>query len=167
MLKEYKIKVTSVDYDITYDDIDYNLLNAFFNASNTTVEETEKQADAEIERIKSELPQKLHLIITCEPEDLEDEIAGAISDETGHFNRSFTYEIVSEKEVDDGDYSAAIGSEEPCDFIENVVIEVSDKMVYLGHDGSSGSKYEFNSKDELKQIVADYVADIIDYYYED
>ena len=27
MLKEYKIKVTSVDYDITYDDIDYNLLN--------------------------------------------------------------------------------------------------------------------------------------------
>ena len=71
MLKEYKIKVTSVDYDITYDDIDYNLLNAFFNASNTTVEETEKQADAEIERIKSELPQKLHLIITCEPEELE------------------------------------------------------------------------------------------------
>lgn len=167
MLKEYKIKVTSVDYDITYDDIDYNLLNAFFNASNTTVEETEKQADAEIERIKSELPQKLHLIITCEPEDLEDEIAGAISDETGHFNRSFTYEIVSEKEVDDSDYPAAIGSEEPCDFLENVVIEVSDKMVYLAHDGSSGCKYEFNSKDELKQIVADYVADIIDYYYED
>ena len=166
MLKEYKIKVTSVDYDITYDDIDYNLLNTFFNASDT-VEETEKQADAEIERIKSELPQKLHLIITCEPEDLEDEIAGAISDETGHFNRSFTYEIVSEKEVEEDNYPAAIGSEEPCDFIENVVIEVSDKMVYLAHDGSSGSKYEFKSKDDLKQIVADYVADIIDYYYED
>ena len=79
MLKEYKIKVTSVDYDVTYDDIDYNLLNAFFNAGDT-VEEIEKQADAEIERIKSELPQELHLIITCEPEDLEDEIADAISE---------------------------------------------------------------------------------------
>ena len=36
MLKEYKIKVTSVDYDITYDDIDYNLLNAFFKINNTS-----------------------------------------------------------------------------------------------------------------------------------
>ena len=56
MLKEYKIKVTSVDYAITYDDIDYNLLNAFFNAGDT-VEEVEKQADAEIERIRSEKAQ--------------------------------------------------------------------------------------------------------------
>ena len=166
MLKEYKIKVTSVDYDVTYDDIDYNLLNAFFNAGDT-VEEVEKQADEEIERIKSELPQELHLIITCEPEDRDDEIADAISEETGWLNNSFPYDIVSETEVDEDDYQAAIGSEGPCDFLENVVIEVSDKTVYLAHDGSSGSKYEFNSKDELKQIVADYVADIIDYYYED
>ena len=166
MLKEYKIKVTSVDYDVTYDDIDYNLLNAFFNAGDT-VEEVEKQADEEIERIKSELPQELHLIITCEPEDLDDEIADAISEETGWLNNSFTYDIVSETEVDEDDYPAAIGSEGPCDFLENVVIEVSDNTVYLAHDGSSGSKYEFNNKDELKQIVADYVADIIDYYYED
>ena len=57
MLKEYKIKVTSVDYDITYEDIDYNLVNAFFNTE-ATVEEIEKQADAEIERIRSELPQE-------------------------------------------------------------------------------------------------------------
>ena len=70
MLKEYKIKVTSVDYDITYEDIGYNLLNAFFNASDTTVEEIEKQADEEIERIRSELPQELHLIITCEPSEM-------------------------------------------------------------------------------------------------
>ena len=166
MLKEYKIKVTSVDYEVTYDDIDYNLLNALFNTGDT-VEEIEKQADAEIERIKSELPQELHLIITCEPEDLEDEIADAISEETGWLNNSFTYDIVSETEVDEDGYPAAIGSEGPCDFLENVVIEVSGKTVYLAHDGSSGSKYEFNSKDELKQIVADYVADIIDYYYED
>ena len=166
MLKEYKIKVTSADYDVTYGDIDYNLLNAFFNAGDT-VEEVEKQADAEIERIKSELPQELHLIITCEPEDLEDEIADAISEETGWLNNSFTYDIVSETEVDEDDYSVAIGSEGPCDFLENVVIEVGGKTVYLAHDGSSGSKYEFKSKDELKQIVADYVADIIDYYYED
>ena len=166
MLKEYKIKVTSVDYNITYEDINFDPFDSVFNSADD-MDEAERRADEEIAKIKSELPQELHLIITCEPEDLEDEIADAISEETGWLNNSFTYDIVSEKEVDDGDYSAAIGSEGPSDFLENVLIEVSDKTVYLAHDGSSGSKYEFNSKDDLKQIVADYVADIIDYYYED
>lgn len=165
MVKEYKIKVTSVDYNITYEDINFDPFDSVFNSADD-MDEVERRADEEIAKIKLELPQELHLIITCEPEDLEDEIADAISEETGWLNNSFTYDIVSETEVDDGDYPAAIGSEGPCDFLENVVIEVSDKMVYLAHDGSSGCKYEFKSKDELKQIVADYVADIIDYYYE-
>lgn len=166
MLKEYKIKVTSVDYNITYEDINFDPFDSVFNSADD-MDEAERRADEEIAKIKLELPQELHLIITCEPEDLDDEIADAISEETGWLNNSFTYDIVSETEVDEDDYPAAIGSEEPCDFLENVVIEVSDKMVYLAHDGSSGCKYEFNNKDELKQIVADYVADIIDYYYED
>ena len=52
-------------------------------------------------------------------------------------------------------------------FFENVEIDVSDDTVYLAHDGSSGSKYKFKNKDELKQIIADYVADLIDYNCED
>ena len=52
-------------------------------------------------------------------------------------------------------------------FFENVEIDVRDDTVYLANDGSSGCKYKFNSKDELKQIVADYIADLIDYDYED
>ena len=52
-------------------------------------------------------------------------------------------------------------------FFENVEIGVRGDTVYLAHDGSSGSKYKFNNKDELKQIVADYLADLIDYNYEE
>ena len=94
-------------------------------------------------------------------------------------NNSFTYDVVSEKEVDDDDYPDAIGSEDDddyyddddeeseSDFFENIEIEVKGHTVYLAHDGSSGCEYDFNSKDELKQIIADYVADVIDYDYED
>lgn len=54
---------------------------------------------------------------------------------------------------------------------ENIEIEVieedGEKVVYLAHDGSSGCRYPFKTKDELKQIIADYVADVVDYEYED
>ena len=52
-------------------------------------------------------------------------------------------------------------------FFENVEIDVSGDTVYLANDGSSGCKYKFKDKDELKQIVADYIADLIDYNCED
>ena len=165
-MKEYQIKVTSVDYYITYEDINFDPFDSVFN-SEDDMDEAERQADEEIAKIKSELPQELDLEITCEPEDLEDEIADAISDETGWLNNSFTYDIVSETEVDDDDYPDAIGSEDNYDFFENIEIEVKGHKVYLAHDGSSGCEYEFKSKDELKQIIADYVADVIDYDYED
>ena len=51
-------------------------------------------------------------------------------------------------------------------FFENIEIDVRGDTVYLANDGSSGSTYKFKNKDELKQIVADYVADLIDYNYE-
>ena len=50
-------------------------------------------------------------------------------------------------------------------FFENVEIDVSGDTVYLANDGSSGCKYKFNNKDELKQIVDDYIAELIDYDY--
>lgn len=48
-------------------------------------------------------------------------------------------------------------------FFENVAIDVEGDTVYLANDNSSGCKYKFKSWDELKQIVADYITDLIDY----
>ena len=175
-MKEYQIKVTSVDYCVEEEDVCTEIDN-----DPEIEEDSEEYYDAihkRIAEIKAELPQELDLEITCEPEDLEDEIADAISDETDWLNNSFTYDVVSEKEVDDDDYPDAIGSEDDdddyddeeeseYDFFENIEIEVKGHTVYLAHDGSSGCEYGFSSKDELKQIIADYVADVIDYDYED
>ena len=52
-------------------------------------------------------------------------------------------------------------------FFENVAIDVRDDTVYLANDSGSVCKYKFKNKDELKQIVADFIADLIDYDYED
>ena len=88
MLKKYKVKVNSVDYCVTEEDvIDY-------------VSDDEDIAD-KIKEIKSGLPQIMYLTITCEKEDLEDEIAEAISAETGWLNNSFTYHIISETEIEE------------------------------------------------------------------
>lgn len=48
-------------------------------------------------------------------------------------------------------------------FFENVEIDVRGDTVYLANENSSGCKYKFKNKDELKQIVADYLANLIDY----
>ena len=48
-------------------------------------------------------------------------------------------------------------------FFENIEIDVRGDTVYLATESSSGCKYKFKDKTELKQIVADYVADLIDY----
>ena len=90
MLKEYKVKVNSVDYYVAEEDaIDY-------------VSDDEDIAD-KIKEIKSGLPQELVLVITCDcaPEYVEDEIAEAISEETGWLINSFTYDIISETEIEE------------------------------------------------------------------
>lgn len=88
MLKEYDIKVTSVDYSVTEEDLIDDIIE-------------EEDYINKIKEIKAELPQVLYLTITCEPEDLEDEIADAISAETGWLNNSFTYHIISETEIEE------------------------------------------------------------------
>ena len=52
-------------------------------------------------------------------------------------------------------------------FFENIEIDVRGDTVYLATENSSGCKHKFKDKAELKQIVADYVADLIDYNCED
>ena len=90
MLKEYRVKVNSVDYYVAEEDvIDY-------------VSDNENVAD-KIKEIKSDLPQELVLVVTCDcaPEYVEDEIAEAISEETGWLTNSFTYDIISGTEIEE------------------------------------------------------------------
>ena len=159
-MKEYEIKVTSVDYCVSWEDVDDG------------GEHSDEWYERKTHKVKSKLPQELELEICCEPENLEDQIADAISEETGWLNNSFTYDVVSEEDAgghynEDGYWED--DEEEPSDndFFENIEIEVKGNKVYLAHDGSSGCEYTFENKGELKQIIADYVADVIDYDYED
>ena len=90
MLKEYKVKVNSVDYCVTEEDvIDYV--------------SDDEDIDDKIKEIKSGLPQELVLVITsnCAPEYVEDEIVDVISEETGWLINSFTYDIISETEIEE------------------------------------------------------------------
>ena len=90
MLKEYKVKVNSVDYCVTEEDvIDYV--------------SDDEDIDDKIKEIKSGLPQELVLVITsnCATEYVEDEIVDAISEETGWLINSFTYNIISETEIEE------------------------------------------------------------------
>lgn len=92
MLKEYKVKVNSVDYCVTEEDvIDY------------VSDDEDEDIDDKIKEIKSDLPQELVLVVTCNCalEYVEDEIAEAISEETGWLINSFTYDIISETEIEE------------------------------------------------------------------
>ena len=97
MNMEYKVKVNSVDYCVTEEDvIDY-------------VSDDENIAD-KIKEIKSDLPQELVLVVTCDcaPEYVEDEIAEAISEETGWLINSFTYDIISETEIEEEEWKEIV-----------------------------------------------------------
>ena len=75
----YKVETTQIDYCVEDEDVcDYV---------------NEDQIDAEIERIKSSLPQRLELEIECEPEDLDDMVCDAIGEETGWLVNSFDYKF--------------------------------------------------------------------------
>ena len=88
MEKLYKLKTTSIDYCVETEDLWF---------LDNVEDLTDEDFDREIKRIKGELPQELELEITCEPEDLEDCIADAISEEIGWLVESFSYEIVAEE----------------------------------------------------------------------
>ena len=79
----YNIKVTSVDYSVTEQDID---------SSYDLDSKTQEEIDDIIQGIKNSLPQTMMLSVECEKEDLEDQIANLISEKTGWLINSFTYE---------------------------------------------------------------------------
>ena len=69
----YKVRVYDIDYDIKEEDVD---------------------DDLSIEYVRGLLPTELELEVTCEEDFLEDEIAEAISEETGWLVNTYKYEII-------------------------------------------------------------------------
>lgn len=92
----YKVKTTSVDYCVEEEDICET-----FEEQHPEVEvdsdEYWEAIDAEVARLKNSLPQTLELEIECDPEDLDDMVCDAISEETGWLINSFTYDILEQK----------------------------------------------------------------------
>ena len=90
----YKIKVTSVDYCVEDEDVCQEVDN------DPEIEEDSEEYYNAIELLikttKASLPQTLELEIECEPEDLDEEVCDAVSEETGWLVNGLTYEIVEE-----------------------------------------------------------------------
>jgi len=93
----YKVKTTHIDYCVEEEDI---LYSGTFEEQHPEVEidsdEYWEAVDAEIARLKNSLPQTLEFEIECDPEDLDDEVGEAISEETGLLVNGFTYNIIEE-----------------------------------------------------------------------
>jgi hypothetical protein len=84
MEKIYKIKVTSVEYEVTAQDVYYI--------------DNDDDAEKEIARIKASLPQTMEFEIECEKEDIDDVIGDTIAEKTGWLNISASYEIIGGEE---------------------------------------------------------------------
>lgn len=96
MEKCYKIKTTQIEYYVSAEDID--LPDPFESYGRVDLEEySEEEIEDMIDEVKMCLPQTLILEVECEPEDLEDCIEDAISDETGWLVEYFSYEILEEE----------------------------------------------------------------------
>lgn len=95
---QYKIKVTAVDYYVSDEDVCESV------CEDVTIEEDSEEfydvINAKIKEVKESLPQTMELEIECEPEDLDDMVCDAVSEETGWLNNSVTYEIISDSEVE-------------------------------------------------------------------
>ena len=104
LLKEFEILdyVNETQFDVELDDDDRRLINKILKERGYKVFDDEDDWE-KIKEIKSSLPQELVLVITCDcaPEYVEDEIADAISEETGWLINSFTYDIISETEIEE------------------------------------------------------------------
>lgn len=79
--KRFKILVSSIDYCITEDDLD-------FGADNISNED-------KVDAIMNSLPQKMSFQIECDYETLYDDIIELISEKTGQLINSIEFTIIS------------------------------------------------------------------------
>jgi len=87
MYKFYRVKTTHIDYCVEDEDVIDTL-----PMDDPDDEDIEDAIDA----VKASLPQVLELEIECEPDDLDDMVCDAISEETGWLVDGFTYDIIEE-----------------------------------------------------------------------
>ena len=90
----YKVKTTKIDYCVEPEDVCWQFDNQADLEEDS--EEYYEAIHAKIKRIKDSLPQVLVLEIECDPEDLDDMVGDAISEETGWLVNHFEYEIIEE-----------------------------------------------------------------------
>ena len=95
MVYLYKVKTTYIDYSVTEEDVCQVVDN-----DPTIEEDSEEYYDAihaEIKKIRESLPQELELEIECEPEDLDNEVCEAVSEETNWLVNEVCYNIISKE----------------------------------------------------------------------
>ena len=92
----YKVKTTDIDYCVEAEDL-YEVFEEQHPEVEVDSDEYFDAIDAEIVRLKKELPQDLVLEIECEEEDLNDEVCEAVSEETGWLVNYVGYEIIESK----------------------------------------------------------------------
>lgn len=92
----YKVKTTDIDYCVKAEDL-YEAFEEQHPEVEVDSDEYFDAIDAEIIRLRKELPQDLVLEIKCEEEDLDDEVCEAVSEETGWLVNYVGYEIISEE----------------------------------------------------------------------
>ncbi len=87
---QFKVRVKGIDYDVEEQDV--------IDEFDVFEDPTDEEIEAKINEIKSKLPQVIEVDVECDPDELEDYIADAISDETGWLINSFDqYEILEQK----------------------------------------------------------------------
>lgn len=92
-MNKYKVRTTSINYCIEEEDVCWQ-----FDNRTDLEEDSEEYYDAinaEIERLKRELPQHIEVDIECDEEDeLADLVIDAVSNKTNWFINSIIYEIL-------------------------------------------------------------------------
>ena len=91
-MNKYKIRTIEIDYCIKEEDVCWQ-----FDNRTDLEEDSEEYYDAinaEIERLKRELPQHIELDIECEEDELADLVIDAVSEKTNWLTNGVWYEIV-------------------------------------------------------------------------
>lgn len=93
----FKVKTTHIDYCVEEQDVCWQ-----FDNDTELEEDSEEYYDAinaEVNRIKENLPQEIELEIECDKDDLDDMVCDAISEQTGWLINGFDYQIIEQKGV--------------------------------------------------------------------
>lgn len=86
--QDYEIKVENIKYDLSVEDIIYQL------EKDGIEDPSPDEIENKLAEIEQTLPTSFKMAFTCDPEYLEDFITDELSDETGMLVKDFTYTIL-------------------------------------------------------------------------